>query len=488
MSGKRMGHAWMLRLWVALGVSTGLAALARPAAAELTVADLVAGAVVNVGPFYQDVADAIRDFGAGDYRSALTHLESAKKMSPPLSPPQVMMARLYFDAGMSSAGIAALEQCVRRTPQDPEALVMLGERAAADGRTTEAAMLFEKAAPAVEAFRENPRRRQNLQVRLYSAWAMIDEGSENWAAAQQKLENLIRLDARNAAAHERLGRALFRQGQGEKAYAEFQAAAAADPKVAPAEIAMASLFNDKNKAEQWLARALKLSGTDVRTQVAVGNYRMRENQLEEAKSHADEALKIDPSGLEANLLAGLVARLRADYPAAAKHLGAAHLLAPADPTIVNHLALVLIELPDEASRARALQFAELNARQNPNAIECAASLGWIDYRLNRKAEAQRVLGAAFKAAAAAHDNKMNSEMAYYLAVLSKDTGNVPFAIRTLKSALDSNQPFAYRKPAQELLAQLEKLPPTPDSRTKATSAARSTKSGEDGKGTDKAAP
>ena len=33
---------------------------------------------------------------------------------------------------------------------------------------------------------------------------------------------------------------------------------------------------------------------------------------------------------------------------------------------------------------------------------------------------------------------------------------MPYAIQLLKNALNSNEPFAYRKPAQELLAQLEK--------------------------------
>jgi Flp pilus assembly protein TadD len=465
----------------------GLAASAGPAAADLTVADLVAGSVAGVGPFHQDLADAIRDFGAGEYRSAFAHLEAAKKMSPPLAPPEVMMARLYFDAGMPSPGIAALEQSVRRTPQDPEAPVMLGERALGDGRLTEAGLLFEKAAPAVEAFRENPKRRQLLQIRLYSGWAAVDESIENWPGAQQKLETLLKLETRNSAAHERLGRALFRQGNGEKAYAEFQAAAA-DPKVAPAEVAMASLFTDKNKAEQWLKHAMSRSGKDVRTQLAVGQYRLHENQLEQAKTHADEAMKLDPQGLESNLLAGLVARVRGDYQSAASHLGTAHLLTPADPSIVNQLALVLIELPDEASRARALQFAELNSRQNPNSIDAMATLGWISYRLNRKAEAQRVFSAAFKATAAAYDNKMLPDMAYYLAVLSKDGGKVPLAIKTLRTALDSTQPFAYRKSAQELLAQLEKLEGSPDGKTKATSASRSPKSAGDPADREKGTP
>jgi tetratricopeptide (TPR) repeat protein len=164
------------------------------------------------------------------------------------------------------------------------------------------------------------------------------------------------------------------------------------------------------------------------------------------------------------------------------------LLSPADPTIINHLALALIELPDETSRGRARQFAELNARQHPNTIDCLASLGWINYRLNRRAEAERALMTAYKGAAATTDNKLTADMGYYLAVLSKDMGRVPAAINLLKTALDSNQPFAYRKPAQELLAQLEKLEQSPDAKTKAGGASDSAKPADNVAGDGKAAP
>ena len=46
-------------------------------------------------------------------------------------------------------------------------------------------------------------------------------------------------------------------------------------------------------------------------------------------------------------------------------------------------------------------------------------------------------------------------MAYYLAVLSKDAGNLPNAKQLLQDALSANQPFAYRKAAESLLAELK---------------------------------
>ncbi|MGD9724069.1 MAG: tetratricopeptide repeat protein [Pirellulales bacterium] len=464
----------------ALALAWAVGILAQPARAELTVADLTSKSVAAVGPYQQDVADALKAFAAGDYGTAFARLESAKKSTPPLSLPEVMMARLYFDGNVPAAGVGMLEQALRRDPKDPEALILLAERALAEGRLTEAGMVFAKAAPLVEEFSFNPKRRQDLQIRMHNGAAIVDERAGNLAGAQKHLEELCRLDTQNAQAMERLGRVIFQQGSGDKiagqkAYEQFKAAAAADPKMPPPEIAMAAQFKDKIKAEQWLNHALSAHPDDVRTHIAIGQYRLRENRIDEAKTHSDKALALDPNGLDANLLAGLVARLQYDYPTATKLLGAAHLLSPGDPSIINNLALVLIELPDDASHLRAGQFAELNAVQHPNSAEALMTFGWICYHLNRRADAQRALKTAFQATAAANDNRMNADMGYYLAVLARDAGRIPDALQLLKESLNTTQPFAYRKPAQALLAQLEKMPAATagDARSKAGAVPRS---------------
>ena len=48
----------------------------------------------------------------------------------------------------------------------------------------------------------------------------------------------------------------------------------------------------------------------------------------------------------------------------------------------------------------------------------------------------------------------NSDMGYYLANLAKDQGNTKEAIKLLRDSLNTEQPFAYRKAAQQMLAQL----------------------------------
>jgi tetratricopeptide (TPR) repeat protein len=196
---------------------------------------------------------------------------------------------------------------------------------------------------------------------------------------------------------------------------------------------------------------------DPRTQLAAAEFLLLDNQIEEAKSHAEEALKLQSDNPDTQLILGLASRMLGDYKAAESHLSAAHLQSPANPTIINHLALSLIELPDDASHQRALQFADLNLRQNPNNVDFIATLGWINFRLKNLHDAERLFTAALNSSSAAGTNTMTSEMAYYMASIAKERGKIPEAVKLLQDSLNTELPFAYRKKAQELLAQLSKL-------------------------------
>ena len=317
----RATNAWLIG---ALAIScVGLGSAAQ---AEMTVEKLIGTAITGVGPYYQDVADAIRQFGAKNYAKALEHLEAAKKSTPRLAPPEVMMAVLYLDAEQPGPAIAFLERAILRVPQDPEAFLILAERAAAEGRFTEADIMFQRAAKNVESYTDNPRRKQDLQVRALSGAAGVDEARGMSKEAKPILESLIKLDPRNSGAYERLGRVLFALGDQKAAYASFQTAAEMDKKLPPAELAMAYLFSDRPTVEKWLNFALNKGRQDLRTQMGAANYMLKHNQLDTAKVHAEEAVKLDPDGFDSNATAGLVARAMADYPKARTYLEKAHLL------------------------------------------------------------------------------------------------------------------------------------------------------------------
>lgn len=431
---------------------------ASSARADLTVEALTASAGTGVGPHVQEISEAIRKFGAKDFPGAFGNLENAKKKVPVLSPPEVMMALLYYDANQAPLASAALEKAIARVPADPEPYVVLAERAVAEGRFTEAGFMFDKALELVQPFEESPKRKRDVERRALSGSISILENRRDWQAARPKLEALLKLDPKNASANERLGRALLVLGDQKAALAAFQAAAAADPAMLPAEIAMAMLLAEKDRAmaDKLLARAIKNGADELRTRVAASNYYLRTNQLDEARQQAEAAVKLDPEGIDSNAALGVIARIGGDLKTAIACLSKTHLLAPNNAAIINQLALALAEMPDEPSRVRALQFAESNIRQNQSATDLMATYGWTCYRLNRRQDADRAFGAVLSAAGPAGLSNVGPELGFYLANLFKDQGRDGEALRLLKEALASPVAFAYRPAAQELATQLAK--------------------------------
>lgn len=427
-------------------------ALHSPAAAQITVETLTSSAVSEVGPYYQDVQDAINRFFSRDVEGARNLLNSAKKKTPQLAPPEVMLAQLFIATGQGPNARQELERAIQKYPGDPEAYLMLADGAFSDQRITEAGLLFAKAGEVAAKFSENPKRKENAQMRAYAGKAAVAETREDWAGAKADLTAWTHLEPNNAAPHQRLARVLFKLGDKKGAYAELQAAEKADPKLPPAEVTMGNLYaqdNDKAQAEKFMTAAARKGARDLATNLALMQWNLQNNRLSDAKKYADTALQVDPNSLDAKLACGIVAWMQKDYPAAKKFLEDAHEQSPGNSVVINQLALVLLEQKDEADRQRALEFAQLNQKLNPNSAEAAATLGWIAYRMGRKADAQRALNAIVQT------GNLTPLSAYYVAYVLKDQGQLPNAIKLLEGALNNSVPFAYRDEAESLLADLK---------------------------------
>ncbi len=453
--------ARMIRWMIGLGGSVLLVACQNAVADPLSAANLTGPAVSATAPNYQDVNQGAQLFSRGDFAGALARLQAAKKASPELPPADAMMAQLHFSAGQNAAGYASLEKAMRDAPDDPEPYVMLIERAAAEGRLTEADLLYPEAQKRLKAFAEDERRKKNLESRVYLVGAAIDESQQKFAQAQAKLEALIKLDENNAAAHQRLGRVLNAESGADsqrRAFAEFERAAELDPKALPADLMMAMLAKEPSRAEQWINRAVQQKPNDLRTQLGAADFWLKQGKLDTSREHVAAALKLDPTGFDANLLAGLEANLSGDYTRAIEYLSLAHLLQPSNPAVVNQLTFALLESPNEADRTRAVQFAEMNARMQPDNIEQQAALAWVYFRQQRMADAERAFKAVFNRPAGAPLN-VSGDASFILATIAAAQGNTKDALRLLKPVLDSKQLFVYRARAEELQAKLAKDAP-----------------------------
>ena len=126
---------------------------------------------------------------------------------------------------------------------------------------------------------------------------------------------------------------------------------------------------------------------------------------------------------------------------------------PLNVDVNNQLALLLIEKPDESSRRRATEFAELNQRLFPNNVEVVATLAWVFHHQNRKVEAERLFS-AIATALANGSATVSSDPIYYLASFRAEQGQTAEARRLLAFLLKRDVPGLYRQEAQALLARL----------------------------------
>ncbi len=442
-----------------VGASAGVAQ------AQLTVEALTSSAVgdSSTAPFYDDVQDAIRRFEKGDIEGARKLLELARKSQPKLAPVEVMMAQMLLAANQQSAARAELERALRDAPKDPEAYLVLGESNIREGRVSEASMMYKQAAPVVESFTENPKRKEGFLLRLYSGAASAAEAREDWAGARDELTKLIAAeekhpaetkevaDAQLAEAHLRLARALFKLDDAAETYKQLQAAAAIEPKKIAPEVAIAGFYKQAkktDKADSAIAKAIKVAPGNFATLAALSRWMFEANKISDAVSYCDAAMKLEPNNTEIMLSRAILARMQKDNKKAQELLEHIHMETPINGLANNQLALVLAESKDEATLKRAVQFAELNAKLNPKNAEALATLGWTLYKAGNKADAQRALAAAMQG------GQLQPDAAFFTAVMLNDMDRKRDALKFVDGALLSEAPFAYHDEAAALQTRL----------------------------------
>ena len=131
-----------------------------------------------------------------DADGALKVLKKACRTHPEISPAHVILARFFRQANAATGMRNALEQGVKESPNDPEAYLFLADLAMQDHRTTEARLLYEKAASLMSKF-DVVSRKKNLEIQVLAGLAATSEAWEDWPAAQQQVEAWLQLDPKS---------------------------------------------------------------------------------------------------------------------------------------------------------------------------------------------------------------------------------------------------------------------------------------------------
>jgi superkiller protein 3 len=403
-----------------------------------------------------ELLQAEKLFNQNEFDKALEQLEAACKKDPDLAPAPLLLARLFLARGQGPAARTVLERAVVKQPTQPAFYLAFAQLNLAEGRLTEAAVLIEKALVLCESSKDLGKHKQAYLREAHAGRAFIAEQRLDWEGARQALADWLKQEPKNAQAHQRMGRALFFLEKPTEALAELQQGHALDATMEHPAVSMGLLWTQKKdlkQADTWMQRALKEDAKSIRTRLAVAAWLLDQVRFDEAATQADAALRAEPTSPDARRLRGLIARFQRNFADAEKLFEPLYQEAPADFFISNQLALALAEQADGKKLKRALQLAEVNARQYPNASEAGATLGRIYYLLGRWEEAERALQAA------ARTGQLSPDAAYYFASVLDQLKRPDDAQKLLKAALDAPGTFLFRKEAKDLQARLDKRKP-----------------------------
>jgi tetratricopeptide (TPR) repeat protein len=279
----------------------------------------------------------------------------------------------------------------------------------------------------------------------------VAENRGNWESVRDALSAALELDSNNSRARQSLGRALYLLGQTEAAGQELERASKTDPAVEPAGVVLGWLAcraGRQDEAAKWFRDAVEKEAKRVSVRVAYATWLVEQDQVDEARAQATEAMRLDREAPRVRAVLGLIARYSRDYPLAERYFDELHRNSPADFIASNQLVLVLADQENADKHRRALELAQANARQWPDKPDAAASLGWAYFRQGSMDEAEHYLRAASATGQAGADT------GYYLARVLREKAKPDELKALLKAAVEAPGIFAYREEARAWLKRL----------------------------------
>jgi tetratricopeptide (TPR) repeat protein len=436
-------------------VTVGVLALLWLNAISVGTAAPVTPATKN--PASDEIEKAEASFRKGAFDEAYTLLQAAVKKNPQLPPARLQLALLFLRANEGKAFRSLLEVAAAENPDHPDVYLNNGSIALAEGRITDTVLNCQTVLALTNSDRWTADQKKNFQREARAGLATAFEARKDWAAARTHLAAWLELDPKNPQVRLKLGRVLYFLGKSDDAFQELQAAFKDEPNLDPPEVSMgllAAMKGEPKLADEWLQKAVQKHQTSVRAHLALASWLIDQSKLEAAKTHINQATKLDANSRDAAGLRGLVARQERDYPSAEKIFEELHKTAPGDFFAANNLALVLIESGTSAQQKRGVEMAEVNARQYSRNAEALATLGYVYFRTERIDDAEKAL------APIAAGGQMSADTAYYMARVLMARSKWAEAKKILETALTTTGQFINRREAEKRLEEVK--PKVPD--------------------------
>lgn len=433
----------------------------------VSVAPLPAGPVPSTGKLptkIEELENAAHLLAQGKADEAFKLIQEAKRKYPALAPARLILGRMAMRVNPQQAR-AVIEQAATEEPEHPAVFLTMADLALGDGRINDAILNASKALELSNQPRWTADQKTGFLTQGRALLSTAYEMRRDYANALANLTAWHELEPNNGQVRRRLGSAQFQMGKVDEALKNFQEAVKDDPSLLPASVLMARSYMEKmdfKKAGEFFERAVQQDGNNPRVHVAYAEYLLQQGNLAGAKAQAELAAREDPKNLDVQRMQATVARFSRDYPAAIKLFQAILDNTPGDYFASNQLALILADTSDDAQRKKALQYAQVNARQYENnaayVIDVLSTLGYSLFRTGNVDEARQVMS---KCAQLAVGRPVSPDTVYFIALtLANQRVNAEETRRLLKQALDSPGLFFFRAEAQAMYDKLDKEVPT----------------------------
>jgi len=421
---------------------------------------LPAGPVPSTGKLptkIEELENAAQLLAQGRAEEAFKLIQEAKRKYPALAPARLILGRMALRVNPQQAR-AIIEQAATEEPEHPAVFLTFADLALGDGRVSDAILNSSKALELSGQPRWTADQRSGFLTQGRALLATAFEMRRDYANALTHLAAYLELEPKNGQVRRRLGSAQFQLGKVDEAFKTFQDAFKDDPSLLPPAVMMARSYMEKaetKKAGEYFEKAIQTDGNNPRVHVAYAEYLLQQGNLAGAKAQAELAARDDPKNLDVQRMQAMVARFARD-PAAAKLFQSILDNAPSDFFASNQLALILADAKDDAQRKKALQYAEVNARQYENnagyVIEVLSTLGYCLYRNGNVDQARQVMS---KCAQLAVGRPISPDTVYFMALtLADQRVNADETRRLLKQGLDSQGLFFFRDDARALYDKL----------------------------------
>jgi tetratricopeptide (TPR) repeat protein len=397
----------------------------------------------------QRMNDPVRSFLSDRDLPAFKMKYSAIKESTDSLPAvEVFLGKLFAAYNQPADALAVLEQYTNQSPEDPEAFVTMGNIALKSGRVIDAWLHLQHAQRLIGQNRLPEGRKAFVLPVLIELQASTAERRKFWDEAEKLFLQLARLKPELNYPTWRAGRIKVMAGQIEQGFDLMHSAHQKDPKLPPASLSVAQTLHDTSdwinnpelaaQVEAWYKRSVTENIENSEGWASYLKWLILSDRPVDVVDAFDSLPPESRQDRELLLMRGLAARYLGDLVTAEQIFSAAHQANPQDIEIADQLALVLIESSDEAKRGRALQLAERNLRQLPQAEVTVATAAWIQLKLGAVDVADRLLSQL-----AARGN-LSPQTAFYIADLMDRSGQTEESRQLLTIAVESPGIFPQR--------------------------------------------